>query len=152
MWDPINGERAVCTNRSHQSNPAVFVDTIVKVVWEDYRNDVVHILEAEGNPDIYMWDPVNGEREVCTNPVRPPYFLPPQSCPDISGNYIVWQEGKMKGFTLATNWDIYMAKIPEKTLKADFDNDGIVSFNDFAKFAEQWLAREQWFDSELSNE
>ena len=153
MWDPVNGERAVCTNRSHQSNPTVFVDTIVKVVWEDYRNDVVHVPEAEGNPDIYMWDPVNGERAVCTNPVKPPYPIPPQVHPDISGNYIVWQDGRNgKFYYLGGNWDIYMAKIPEKTLKADFDNDGIVSFKDFAKFAEQWLAREQWFASELSNE
>jgi beta propeller repeat protein len=144
MWDPINGEKAVCTNRAHQRNPAVFVDIIVKIVWEDYRNDIGHIPEMPGNPDIYMWDPVNGERAVCTNPVRPPYFLPPQSCPDISGNYIVWQDSRKNLW----DEDIYMAKIPEKTIKADFDNDGIVNFNDFAKFAEQWLATEQWFTDE----
>jgi beta propeller repeat protein len=144
MWDPVNGEISVCTNLAPQYNPVVFVDIIVKIVWEDYRNDIGHIPEMPGNPDIYMWDPVNGERAVCTNPVRPPYFLPPQSCPDISGNYIVWQDSRKNLW----DEDIYMAKIPEKTIKADFDNDGIVNFNDFAKFVEQWLATEQWFASE----
>jgi hypothetical protein len=36
----------------------------------------------------------------------------------------------------------------EKTLSADFNNDGIVNFYDLSKFAEQWLMTEEWYDGE----
>jgi len=36
----------------------------------------------------------------------------------------------------------------EKTLKADLNNDGIINFKDFAIFAEQWLMKEPWYDSQ----
>ena len=36
----------------------------------------------------------------------------------------------------------------EKTLSADIDNNGIVDFKDFSKFAEQWLMTEEWYDGE----
>jgi beta propeller repeat protein len=64
-----------------------------KVVWEDNRN---------GNWDIYMWDPINGEKPVTSN-------VYDQRLPSIHGEDIVWQDNRNG------NWDIYTTTIPEPT-------------------------------------
>jgi len=64
-----------------------------RVVWEDNRN---------GNWDIYMWDSINGEKQITTD-------LNDQRYPVISGKGIVWQDNRNG------NWDVYMTQIPEPT-------------------------------------
>jgi beta propeller repeat protein len=73
MWNPKNGEQAVCTNPAEQWNPSISGD---KIVWMDSRN---------GNWDIYMWDPINGEQQITTNTSN-------QWNPSISGDNIVWND------------------------------------------------------------
>jgi beta propeller repeat protein len=126
-------ERPVCTNFSIQRYPSISGDV---VVWMDYRNDRTWIPE-DSNPDIYMWHAINGEYKVATS-------LLGDYTPSISGNKIVWVRAA------GGQTDIYMTQIPSplKTLKTDLNNDGIVDFKDLAEFVEQWLAREQWFNSE----
>ena len=132
-------EKPVCTNPSIQGLPRVSGDI---VVWTDCRNNKSWFPE-ENNTDIYMWHAVNGEYKVSTS-------LFADYAASISGNKIVWVRGGMLG----EREDIYMTQIPSplKTLKTDLNNDGIVDFKDLAEFIEQWLEREQWFDSESSNE
>ena len=79
-----------------------------------------------------MWDPINGEQPVYTD------ALSNQIDPFISGDRIVWVDDRNG------NWDIYMIEI-SKTLKSDFNNDGIVNLLDLGFMANQWLDTEEWY-------
>ncbi|HQG63280.1 MAG TPA: choice-of-anchor D domain-containing protein, partial [Bacteroidales bacterium] len=87
MWDPWNGEAAVCTAPGDQYMPAIDGDNIV---WTDLRN---------GNADIYVFNcHTNYEYPVVTKPSN-------QGWPDIEGDYVVYTDDRNG------NLDIYMTHI-----------------------------------------
>ena len=90
MYDPLLGEKAVCTAPGNQDLPAIDGDYIV---WRDSRN---------GEFDIYMYDIVSGKE----SPVSTHSGL--QNWPDISGRYIVYADNRNG------NWDIFMYSIYDK--------------------------------------
>jgi beta propeller repeat protein len=74
----------VCTEPENQVNPAISGDTIVWEDWRDADENWGNPLWYQG-PDIYKWDPVNGEQPICTDAFW-------QTIPAISGDAIVWRD------------------------------------------------------------
>jgi TolB protein len=131
MWDPLNGERAVCTGSNDQQNPAISGN---KIVWEDYRNGHYDREEERFvNSDIYMWDPIFEERAVCLNSRE-------QWGTKIFGDKIVWMDNRIE------YWDIYMAGIPGvSNIQGDINKDGIVNLEDLAIMSGEWMQEECWY-------
>jgi TolB protein len=83
MTSSSTGEIPICTSDGHQYNPAIFGNTIV---WD---STMIH-----GLSDIYLWNPVIGERQL-TNSNHANY-------PSIYKDKIVWVENGLRLYDLST--------------------------------------------------
>jgi beta-lactamase regulating signal transducer with metallopeptidase domain len=80
-------ESAVCIESGDQLDPSIDGNLIV---WTDYRSDADGRPSGDGTdtPDIYGYDLTTGEEfAICTVPG-------PQRWPDVSGDIVVWDDGR----------------------------------------------------------
>lgn len=96
LYDINTGkEKLITTAPGIHTNPSIKDN---KIVWEDGRNFMGNIILRwggnipENNTDIYMYDiPTGRETPIATGPL--------QECnPDVSGNYIVWEDRNNNSF------------------------------------------------------
>ena len=123
-WDPINGETELTNNHSigglNENLLSICGDTILwessgssKGIWEYdsnngvrriasggapkmYGDNIVYHDNRDGNWDIFMFDSINGERQITNNSSN-------QVNPHIFGDTISWQDNRN-----GNGWEYYM--------------------------------------------